>query len=219
MEQTSDLSDLAKRIVDLARGKRRIIVGIAGPPGAGKTTLAKALERAVNAAILSKENGLKACNIVAKALAMDGFHHDNAKLDEMGLRHRKGAPETFDANGFIALIDDLRFAEKTTAFPGFDRAADAVVPIAGYIDSQVKIILAEGNYLLLKTSPWDQLLPLFDLTIMIKSKMFTLEKRLIERWIEHGLDEEAARRRALENDIVNAKIVLGQSASADVLIG
>jgi pantothenate kinase len=183
-------------------GDARVIVAVAGPPGAGKSTFAAAL-----AASLDR----------ARVLPMDGFHLDNETLSARGLLHRKGAPDTFDTAG----LDDLLMAVKSggaTTVPTFDREADCVVPDGGHISEQDRIIVVEGNYLLLQDDRWAPLHRFWDLTIMIEVSMEELETRLVKRWLEHGLSHDDAVLRAQSNDLLNAGLVMTRSIAADLLV-
>ncbi len=139
-------------IADRASGRGRYRVAIAGPPGAGKSTLAGRLLRGLNG------DG----DAPAAIVPLDGFHYDNAVLEARGLLDRKGAPETFDVSGFAAILDRLS-GESDVAIPVFDRELDAVRSGAFIVSKKHKIILIEGNYLLLEDSPWSGLFRHFDL--------------------------------------------------------
>jgi pantothenate kinase len=203
------LDDLAKQIVKNGAGTKRYIVAIAGPPASGKTTLAQKLCDDIN----SKVSG-SPCVIVP----MDGFHLDNETLDQMGIRHVKGAPQTFDAKGFVELIQRIRRDNNAVAIPEFNRKLDAVVLGDQSITLDHRIIVVEGNYLLLDESPWDQLKAMFDLSVMLASDDKTLEKRLISRWEKYGHSEIEAKVRASSNDIPNAKYALANSMQADITV-
>jgi pantothenate kinase len=203
------LDDLAKQILQNSSGTKRYIVAIAGPPASGKTTLAQKLCDYIN----SKVSG-SPCVI----LAMDGFHLDNTALDIMGIRHIKGAPQTFDAKTFVKFIDRIRNDSDTVSIPSFDRKLDAVVLGDESIDPDHGIIIVEGNYLLLDESPWDQLTIMFDLSVMLTTEEKTLEKRLVSRWKKYGHSEEEAKVRAYSNDIPNAKYALTNSKRADITV-
>ncbi|MGB1010442.1 MAG: phosphoribulokinase [Thiolinea sp.] len=185
-----------------AQTKQRYIVAVAGAPASGKSTLAEQLEQVIN-----QQQG----EAISMVVPMDGFHLDNHTLDEMNLRHRKGAPETFDSKGFVNLIQQLKTASDTVAIPLFDREQDAVIPKARNVDPRHKILLVEGNYLLLDIAPWLELAGLFDDKIFLNPGLEVLEQRLIQRWLDHGYDTAGARERALSNDIPNARFVLEHS--------
>lgn len=181
----------------------RFVAGVAGPPASGKSTLAKDLVTRLGPR--------------AAVLPMDGFHMDNAALQAMGLLHRKGAPETFDAQGFVDLVRRLK-RDGVVPYPTFDRAADATVPQGGVIAAGTDIVIVEGNYLLLDTPPWDQLAAEFDLTVALQVSAPELEARLMARWRAHGLSEPQARARAHENDLPNARFVAQNARPADYIL-
>lgn len=182
----------------------RMVVAIAGPPGAGKSTLVDQLQAA-----------LRADGLPTQILPMDGFHYDNAILDARGLRHRKGAPESFDACGLIRLLQALASPEAPDiAVPVFDRAADLSRGSARIIPAATRVLLVEGNYLLLDRAPWNALRPLADVTAMLDCPFEVLEARLMRRWLALGLPETEARARVEGNDLPNARLVLTESAPA-----
>jgi pantothenate kinase len=187
----------------------RIIVGIAGAPGSGKSTMAAAL-----AETLARRDGADRVAL----LPMDGFHLDNDVLSARGLLHVKGAPETFDAQGFVALLERIRADDGAIRHPLFDRARDCTIPDAGCVAASVEIVVVEGNYLLLQQGAWASLKHLMDATIMLSVPLPELHRRLVARWIEHGLPPEAAVARAEQNDMANARTVTDNSAPADLTI-
>ena len=200
---------LVTEILKRAQGHKRFIVAIAGAPAAGKSTLAEALCTEINALSASET-----CAVVP----MDGFHYDNAILDARGDRARKGAPHTFDAAGFRVLLSRLKQESGDIAIPVFDRAQDLARVAAALVTPQHQILLVEGNYLLLDQPVWRDLRQYFDLSLFLDVPFATLEQRLIQRWLDHGVDMEAARKRALSNDIPNAQVVTQQSCPADFIL-
>lgn len=189
---------LVREIDNAAAGTARLIVAVAGPPGAGKSTLAETLLATLDEAAL---------------IAMDGFHLDNEALQTRGLLHRKGAPETFDVKGFTFLIEQVRNGEDVTV-PKFDRDRDCVVPDGGRIDAGCRIVIVEGNYLLLDTPGWRDLHQFWDMSVMLDVPEAELERRLVQRWLDHGLSPADATRRAGENDMINARTVRDRSVGA-----
>ena len=202
-----EAQELAAEIIRRARDKSRVITAIAGPPGSGKSTLAAEVVEEIHAMGES-----------AALLPMDGFHFDNAVLDQRGLLPRKGAPETFDSGGFFRILDAIRKGDQPIAVPVFDRELDLARAGARIIAPESRLIVAEGNYLLLNVDPWANLAPLFDLTVFLDVADDELENRLIQRWLDHGHDQKAAETRAHENDMVNARLVKERSRGADVVI-
>ncbi|WP_417258002.1 AAA family ATPase [Celeribacter sp.] len=192
-------SVLTTEIETIAQGRERTLIALAGPPGAGKSTLADQLARALGTR--------------AQVVPMDGFHHDNTWLDARGLRARKGAPETFDAAGFVQLVRGLRDGTVTT-YPLFDRSIDGVVQDAGHLRAEADILIVEGNYLLLDDVTWRDLHPLWDITIMLSVDTDTLRERLTQRWIDHGFSPQDALKKAQENDLKNAETVMKNSVAA-----
>lgn len=188
-------------------GRRRLI-GIAGPPGSGKTTLAAAVVEHLDAA----QPG------TAVLLPMDGFHLDNDALDRAGLRAVKGAPHTFDVAGFVAKVREIGRAGVPCRFPRFDRTRDCTLPDAGLAGPEAQIVVVEGNYLLLREGEWSALRDLFDATVMLAPPENVLEGRLLQRWLDHGLTPNDAAERARGNDLVNARRVLAGSARPDLLL-
>lgn len=195
---------LVARVQALPVGRR--LIGIAGPPGSGKSTLSEALAAALNA----EEAGM------AAVIPMDGFHLDDQVLAERHLLARKGAPQTFDVAGFRHLLLRLRDdSEPEIAVPVFDRSLEISRAGARMIPASVRILLVEGNYLLLQDVPWRDLAPAFDLTVMVREPRERLEARLIARWQSFGFDEEKSRAKVTQNDLPNVDLVLGNSSAAD----
>ncbi len=203
------VAEIERRILERLRDSDRLIVAIAGPPGSGKSTFAEALFAQL-------------CASVGDAVAlfgMDGFHVDNAILDRRGLRDRKGAPETFDATGYLHALRRLRAVPKEpVALPVFDRSMDLSRAAAVTIGPEHRIVLTEGNYLLLDETPWSDARRLFDLTIYLDTEESILERRLRQRWLDLGLSPRDAEKRALGNDLPNARFIKRKSAASDVTL-
>ena len=198
-----DIVALANEIARRAEEHDRFLVGIAGPPGSGKSTLAEALIRALpNSA----------------GVPMDGFHYDNALLDQLGSRGRKGAPETFDYAGFARTLERVRLRESNVAIPLFDRQMDLARACAALITYEVKYVVVEGNYLLLDEAPWSALGGLFDLTVFLDVPRVELERRLLKRWADLGDSEEKARHWVATNDMPNVDRVLARRRGADLTV-
>lgn len=195
---------IAARIVERAQGMARLMVAIAGPPGAGKSTMTERLLAALPAG-------------EAALVPMDGFHFDNAVLDEKALRSRKGAPESFDFDGLETAPQRIRMAGAPVAVPLFDRELDLARAAAALVPPGARFVLVEGNYLLLDRPPWSGLASLFDLTVFIEVPIAELERRLLARWTGLGRDAEAARAWVEGNDLPNARLVVEASRRADIV--
>jgi pantothenate kinase len=201
------LDGLAADIRARAEGRARFVFAVAGPPGAGKSTLAEALDARLDALLPGE----------AALVPMDGYHFDNAVLAERGLLARKGAPETFDVDGFACDLDRLRAGGREVLVPVFDRTLDLARAGARASRPGHRILVVEGNYLLLDRPPWQALAPAFDRTLFISVPREELLRRLVDRWLAHDLDPVAARARAEGNDLVNADLVVAASRPADLL--
>ena len=197
-----DINAITALVRRKAGKRKRFIIGIAGPPGSGKSTLAEQLREALGTN--------------AVVVPMDGFHFDDVILNARGDLARKGAPHTFDVAGFEHLLKRIKSREDDIAIPVFDRKMELARAGASLISADTKFIVVEGNYLLLKQKPWNRLKRLFDMTVFLKVPAAELERRLLARWRGLGFDEEAAKEKALGNDIPNAKLVKANSAKADV---
>jgi pantothenate kinase len=201
--RTENLAALMERRAGVAR----VIMGIAGEPGAGKSTLAEALVTRLNRDAADR----------AAVLPMDGYHLDDAVLEARGLRARKGAPETFDVAGLAHMLRRLRSNEEAEiAVPIFDRDLEIARAGARIISSGVRHVVVEGNYLLLDLPPWSALRPLFDLTVMVCVPEDELRQRLIARWRSYHLPEAIVMQKVEGNDLPNARLVREHSAPADV---
>lgn len=189
-------------------GERRI-VAIAGPPASGKSTLATTLVERLNEA----EAGLCAL------LPMDGFHYDDEVLIPRGWLPRKGAPYTFDVGGYATALRRLRAnEEESVAVPRFDRSIEIARAGAIIIDRDVRLVITEGNYLLLDDAPWSTLRPSFDRTVLLVTDMATLEARNRERWVDIDMGEDRIRAKLDVNDMPNARLVVDRSAEPDWIV-
>ena len=182
------------------------LIAIAGPPGSGKSTLADELSQRFN------QVQAGSCQVIP----IDGWHYDNALLQELGLKGRKGSPESFDVQGLIDLFKRIKKRQHSIAVPLFDRDLDVSRDSARFIHPKTQILLVEGNYLLLNRPGWKEMHSLFDLTSMLEVPMDVLQKRLLERWA--NLPEDLAQQKIAANDLPNARLVIEHSRPADFTI-
>ena len=188
----------------------RFMLGITGPPGAGKSTLALALTAA---AAKGRGPGF------AVIAPLDGFHLSNETLDSLGFRSVKGAPQTFDAAAFVASLRRLRDEPGVALlWPDFDRAAEQTVPGAISIGPQARLVITEGNYLLLEQPPWREVRALLDRVWYVDAPVDILRRRLIERQLAGGRSEEDAIRHVDESDLRNAELVARTRPLADLAV-
>ncbi|MCU1544016.1 MAG: nucleoside/nucleotide kinase family protein [Microbacteriaceae bacterium] len=194
-------------LADAVRGietSGRIVVGIAGSPGAGKSTIA--------AALVARLAGR------AALLPMDGFHLPQATLIERGSRDRMGAPDTFDVDGFVATLAALRPAYgnsgETVLAPGFDRDIEEAVPGAIAISPEFPIVVTEGNYLLLRAGGWERVAPLLDASFFVSVDRDIRLARLTARHERFGKSPADAAAWAEGPDERNAVLVEASEHSA-----
>ena len=207
MPQTFD--DLLARARSLTASGHRAVLGIAGSPGAGKTTLAEYLVRELNGS---------GAPWVAH-VPMDGFHLADAELDRLGRRDRKGAPDTFDAAGYAALLRRLREEDGEVVYaPGFERVLEQ--PIAGTIPvpPSARLVVTEGNYLLLETGAWSRVRRQLDEVWFCELDEDERLRRLIARHEEFGKTHEEAVAWVLRSDQRNAELVAGTRGRADLVV-
>jgi pantothenate kinase len=199
-------ADISARL-DAAPG--RVLVGIAGAPGSGKSTVA---------ALLLERFGADAALV-----PMDGFHLANRQLEVLGRRDRKGAPDTFDADGYVALLERCRAAggderPVTVYAPEFVRGVEESYGSAIAVPPSTRLVLTEGNYLLLDEPPWASLGEVLDVRYHLAVDPELRRERLIARHVAFGKSSEAARAWALGPDEANALLVEAAASRADAIV-
>lgn len=205
----TDLAQLIDHLRQLRESGRRKLIAIAGAPGAGKSTFVQSLCEGLN----SDRPGS------ASILAMDGFHYDDRVLEARGDRARKGAPHTFDVGGLAAMLERLAADDgKEIAAPIFDRSLEVARAGADIIPPSARLILVEGNYLLLDDPAWAPLRRFFDVTVMLDVPRQELIDRLAARWRGYGMDEARVRTKLEGNDLLNADLVLSKSVAAQFVV-
>lgn len=202
------LAHMGNYLGAIPAGERRI-VAIAGAPAAGKSTIASQVEHRLN----ETSPGSTAL------LPMDGYHYDDEVLVPRGWRSRKGAPHTFDVGGFASALGRLKANdEPAVAVPRFDRSIEIARAGAILIERGVRLIISEGNWLLLDDEPWPSLRPLYDHTVLVIADMDTLEARNRQRWVDIDMNESDIRTKLEDNDLPNARLVYERSAEPDWII-
>jgi pantothenate kinase len=208
---TPTFDDLLLRARSLAGSGRRAILGIAGSPGAGKTTLAERLVRELNGT----------GHPWVAQVPMDGFHLADVELDRLGLRLRKGAPETFDAAGYAALLRRLRDETESDDIvyaPGFERVLEQPVAGAVPVPPTARLIVTEGNYLLLDTGAWKRVREQLDEVWFCELDEQERLRRLVARHEEFGKGHQEAVDWVLRTDQRNAELVAATRERADLVV-
>ncbi|WP_018157215.1 nucleoside/nucleotide kinase family protein [Demetria terragena] len=205
----TDLDLAVRDLIHHHRPGERVILGIAGAPGSGKSTVA--------AQIVARA---QAGGIRTVLVPMDGFHLAQEVLDARGLSDIKGAPVTFDAAGYVAMLQRLRERPSETVWaPTFDRALEQAVAGSIAAEPDVDLVVTEGNYLLLQEDPWSQIRNLLDISWFLDPPSEDVRRaRLIARHVAFGSTPEHAQRRADGPDGGNAALVAQSRARAGLVI-
>ena len=202
---TGDLPALCARARDLCEKGRRRILGITGAPGCGKSTVAAALIEAL------------APNAVL--VPMDGFHLANSELIRLGRRDRKGAIDTFDAAGYVALLRRLKDPDEEVVYaPEFRREIEEAIAGAIAVSREIPLVVTEGNYLLVNSQPWSALRSLIDEIWFLDPGEDVRIERLIARHIAYGKTPELARAWSLGSDQRNADLINATRENADLVV-
>ncbi len=204
------LDRLVALAVGLVGDRRRAVLGVTGAPGAGKTTLVEALLAGV-AARCGEE--------WVAHLPMDGFHLADVQLDRLGARDRKGAEHTFDGEGYASTLERVVAQPHQWIYvPGFERTLEQPLAAALVIPPAARLVITEGNYLLLPSPPWTDARACLDEVWFVTTDQDVRLDRLIARHVEFGKDEGAARDWVLTSDEANAELVATTAGRADRVV-
>jgi pantothenate kinase len=204
---SESIPELAELVRGLAASRQRVIVGVTGGPGSGKSTVAEQL-----CAELGPDSVV---------IGMDGFHYAQEELARRDLTAVKGAPETFDGAGYVSLLRRVRDAGpgETVFAPRFSRELEEPIGSAVPVPPSTRFVVTEGNYLLLDTPPWDQVKPLLDAVWFVDPGEYVRVTRLVRRHVRFGRTEyEALRRATTGSDAANAKLIDATRQRADLVI-
>ncbi len=197
----ADLMDRVRALI--VPGERRLL-GVTGAPGAGKSSLCALIARSLGGDVA--------------VVGMDGFHLANQELERLGRRGRKGAPDTFDAGGYAALLKRLRGASKTVYAPRFDRDLEESIGSAVPVFAKTPLVVTEGNYLLLEDGAWAKVRASLDTVWFLDLPDEVRLPRLVRRHEAHGRSRREAEAWATGVDQPNAELIRGARSRADLII-
>ena len=199
------LDQLVERAEALAGERGRRVLGLLGAPGSGKSTVATLMVQRMRAKVAIVE--------------MDAFHLSDELLVQLGRRNRKGAPDTFDVDGYVEILRRLRESDAGDIYvPIFDRTLDTSVGSAQLVTADCELIITTGNYLLLDQEPWPRLRPYLDQSWFLEPDEELRIARLIARHVQYGKSPEEAREWVMRSDQRNARMVRGSRDDADLVV-
>ncbi|WP_020106199.1 nucleoside/nucleotide kinase family protein [Nocardia sp. 348MFTsu5.1] len=205
MRVVKDVDELIRRIDRRRGGGDRVLIGIVGEPGSGKST--------VSAALADRLGG------AAVVVPMDGFHLANRELSRLGRAARKGAIDTFDADGYVHLLRRLRNQQEAVVYaPDYVRGMEESVAGSIPVAAEISVVITEGNYLLDADKPWCEVRSILDEVWFVEAPPEVRIERIVRRHIRFGMDERAATAWAMGPDQVNADRVRAMRADADLII-
>lgn len=201
---------IAERAAAIAAARPgRVLIGIAGGPGVGKSTIAAEAVETLNAGTAG----------LAAYVPMDGFHMRQGKLEALGVVADKGMPHTFEGTLFVQFLGDLKGADRTVTGPSYSRQIEDVVDDTVTVEAATRVLIVEGNYLLLADSPWYAVKPLLDLAVFIHVDRDKVYDRLMYRHAEAGLfTAERNRAHIARVDLPNYDLVEQNTDRADLRI-
>lgn len=205
MPEKQTLKDV---IVSAVEEPRRVIIGVAGIPGAGKTTFAKRLVSEINEAMSG----------AASYVPMDGFHLSNDILVESGTHTRKGAPDTFDIAGYANALRRIRSCEDTVYVPGYSRVMHDPIAAQHEVDPTAAVVVTEGSYLLLDDENWQDVSSEIDYCVWVDCDETVARMRLAAKQVQMGATHEGARKWVNEVDGSNIETALATRSAADEII-
>jgi putative kinase len=208
---------LADYLTAFMEDHSRLVVGVAGPPGCGKSAFSALLAAVINA---------RTAQDTSCMVGMDGWHFPNSYLDQhtilrsgklVLLRSIKGAPETFDAQAMLACLAAIRKGEIVD-YPVYSRRLHDPIPNGAQIRANHRYVIVEGNYLFLNEPPWNAFQPVFDVRIFVKASLQAIQAGLLERHRHGGKTPEEAQKQIQAVDLPNAERVLSGSSPASIVV-